>query len=149
MEIGLRLVLVDPPHDLGRLDQRVVGAERLGAVARDAADGQSAPVDALLTDDDRQPGRAVGADHREAARLGDHVVGADVVGGVPAEPLGAEGGERLLVGDRGVGEIARRAEAASGEVPEAGCHGGGEVEHVDRSPPPDDAVDELAAEGVV
>ena len=105
VHLGLGPVLVDAADDLGRLHQRVVGAQRLGTVARGAPHGERAPEGPFLAHDDRQASHAVGAVHRESARLGDHVVGIDVVGGVPAEPSGAVGAERLLVGDGDVGEV--------------------------------------------
>ncbi len=149
VQLGLGPVLVDPTDHLGRLDQGVVGPQGLAAVARRAPDGEDAPVDALLTDDHRQPGGAVGSAHREAPRLGDDVVGVDLVGGVLAQPLGPVGAECLLVGHGHVGEVPGGPETARCQVADAGGHGGGEVEHVDGPTSPHHAVDQLAAEGVV
>ena len=75
-------VLVDATDHLGCLDQGVVGPEGLAPVSGRALHDETAPVDALLAHDDRQPGGAVGSSHGEAARLGDDVVRADLVGHV-------------------------------------------------------------------
>ncbi len=106
-------VLVDAADHLGRLDQGVVGPEGLAAVARGALDRQPAPEDPLLAHDHRKPGGPVGPAHGEAPRLGDHVVGVDVVGGVLAQPLGTVGAEGLLVGHGHVGEVTGRAGSRS------------------------------------
>ena len=52
----------EPADDLGRLDQRVVGAVGHRAVAGRAVDAQAAPGDALLGDVDRDVAGAVVAD---------------------------------------------------------------------------------------
>ena len=81
------LVLGDAAHDLGRGDERVVGAERLRAVARRAAAPvifvQNVPFSPTST------GRrgARGRRHLEPARLGEHVVGVDRVALVVEQPV--------------------------------------------------------------
>ena len=54
VDLRLGLVLGEAAHDLGRLHQRVVGAERLRRVTRRARHPQRAPEGALLADDHRQ-----------------------------------------------------------------------------------------------
>ncbi len=149
VHLGLGAVLVDAPDDLRRLDQRVVGAEGLGGVTGNSLHGQDAPEDALLAHDHREPGAAIGADRRESAGLGDHVIAVYCVGVMLAQPLGSMDPDCLLVGHRHVGEVAGGAEPIFGQVAETGGHAGGEVQHVDGAPAPDLAVDQLAAEGVV
>jgi hypothetical protein len=116
VELGLRPVGVNPPDHLGRLHQGIVGAEGLASVPRGSLDGESTPVDALLADDHRETGCAVGTAHGKSTRFGDHVIGAHVVCGVLAQPSGPVGAEGLLVGDRDVGEVTRRPEPGEGEV---------------------------------
>ncbi len=137
----------EAPHDLGRRDHGVVGAERLRRVPGRPAHSELRPVRALLVDHHRQAGA-----HRrrdlEAARLGQHVVGVHRVALVLDQPLGAPRAQRLLVGDGEVGERAARLEAGVGEPPEGERHRGGLVEHVDGAAPPDEPVDDLGAEGI-
>ncbi len=132
VDLRLGLVLRQPAYDLGRGHQRVVGPVGLRAVARRAVHPQPAPVRALLPDDDGQlePRRRRDGD---AARLGDHVVGADGVGGMVGQPLRPVGAERFLIGDGEVDERAVRSEARLGEVTRRDRHRRGEVEHVDRA----------------
>lgn len=68
---------------------------------------------------------------------------------VLGQPTGSEGPLGLLVGHRDVGEVSCWLEPTSGQMPEPGGHGCGEVEHVDGAAPPDGSVDELTAEGIM
>ena len=138
----------DPLDDCGRLDQRVVGPERHGAVTGSAPDPQPPPRHPLLRHVDRDRRRLRRSDV-EPAVLGEHVVRLDGVTGMIRHPLRAVVRPRFLVGNREEDQIAARTEPGVGEVPERDGHGCGEVQHVDRAPAPDLAVDELAAEGVV
>ena len=107
VQLRLGLVLGEAAHDLGRLHQRVVGAERHRRMARRARHAQGAPEGALLADDHRQA-HASAEVHGEAAGLGEHVVGDDVLALVVDEVVGAVGAERLLVGDAEVDERSLR-----------------------------------------
>ena len=92
---------------------------------------------------------AVGAGDRDAAGLGDDVVGADGVELVLGEVLGAPGARAPPRRPR-----PGRSACPSGRNPESASrcdgdgHRRGEVEHVDRAAAPDLAVDELAAERI-
>ena len=103
------LVLGEAAHDLGRGDERVVGAERLRPVAGRArarvSFDQNVPFSPTST------GRRVpvGRRHLEPARLGEHVVGVHRVALVLEQPVGAPRAVRLLVGDREVDQRALRA----------------------------------------
>jgi hypothetical protein len=134
--------------DNGRCrDQGVVGAQRLGGMARLAVDAQPAPAAALLPDHHGQA-PATRAVEWDATGLGDEVVALDGVGLVLGEPAGAVGAEGLLVGDSGKDERSFRPEAAAGEAVEGHRHRRRDVEHVDGTAAPHLALDELAAEGV-
>ena len=135
-DLGPRLVGREPAHDLGRLDQRVVGAERHRAVAGRAPHAQAAPR--------RRPSRptvivtrlaAIGA-HHEPARLGEHVVGGDRVALVVERPLGTPLAAGFLVGD---GEVDQRRPRGRKPLPSevlgGDGHRRGEVEHVDGAAP--------------
>ena len=78
VDLRRRPVLGEPLHDLGRGDERVVGAERLRRVTRRSPHRDAAPVRTLLADDHRQA-RAARGRHLEAAGFGDDVVGTDRV----------------------------------------------------------------------
>ena len=134
--------------DLGRGDQRVVGAVRHRAVAGRAVDAQPAPGDALLGDVDRDVAGAVVADRRVAAGLGEHVLRADGVPVVVDHVLGAPVPAGLLVGDAEVDQRALRPEALVGELAEGDGHRRRDAEHVDGAAAPHLAVDQLAAERV-
>ena len=146
-DLGLGPVGGDAPHHLGRLHQGVVGLVGLRAVAGGAPHGDAAPVAALLAHHHRQLG-ARRALHRDAAGLGEDVVGPHgvelVVGQVPGAPRA--GG--LLVGDGGEHQRAVGPPPACGQAADRHRHRRGEVQHVDRAPAPHLAVDQLAAEGV-
>ena len=60
-------------------------------------------------------------------------------------PSGAAAGRTLLVGHRDVGEVTLGPEPAEGQVPDAGRHGRGQIEHVDGPASPHFAVDQIAA----
>ena len=114
-------VLGDAAHDLGRVDERVVGAQRLRRVPGRAVHGQAAPVGALLADDDRKS-HALRRWHRNAAGLRDDVVSLHRVELVLGEPSRAVRPERLLVGhgqvdERALGPPAGRREVASWPPP--------------------------------
>ena len=130
------------------LIERVVGPVGHRAVRRRAVDPEPTPQRALLVGQggQAQAGRRV---ERHAARLGDHVVGADGVGLVLHEVLGAVRAARLLVGDTGVDERALRAEAGRGQLLHGHGHRARQVEHVDRAAAPQPAVDDLARERIV
>ena len=145
---GGGLVLGEALHDVGGRDEGVVGLVRLAAVARGAPHPQLHPAAALLRHDHRELD-ARGARDRDAAALGDDVVGPHRIGLVVHEVPGAERPERLLVGHRQVHERALGAEPAAGEVLRGHGHRRREVEHVDGAAAPHLAVDELAAERVV
>ena len=65
-----------------------------------------------------------------------------------AQPSRAMGAEGFLVCNSGQDQGATGTEAAPGEAPERDGHGSGDVQHVDGTPAPDLAVDELTAERV-
>ena len=85
----------------------------------------------------------------EAARLGDEIVAADVLGLVLGEPPRTVGPEGLLVGDADEQEVAFGTESLVREVAHRDGHRRREVQHVDRAPSPYLAVDDLSAERVV
>ena len=149
VDVSGRLVLGQPPDDLGRLHQRVVGPQRLRSVSGGAAHGEGAPEGALLPGDDGQSDPAVRTLHREPARLGHEVVAAHLVGEMLGQPLGSVGAQRLLVRHAEEHEVAAGAEPGAGQMAEGHCHRRGEVQHVDGAAAPDLAVDQLAAERVV
>ena len=138
---------MNPLDHGGGADERIVGPEGAGAVARCPANAKPPPCNTLLTDvhaNDRRFGRT----GVQSSVLGQDVVGLDRVGVVIGHPLGAVGRARLLVGDAEVDQVTLRAESRVGQVAERDGHRRGEVEHVDRATAPDLSVYELPSEGV-
>ena len=97
-------------HDLGGLDQCVVGAERHRSVSGRPVHSESAPGEALLADVHRHRSVTVVADGRPATEFGQHVVGVDRVPVVLDHPLGSPDAAGLLVGDAEVDEVALGSE---------------------------------------
>ena len=147
VDLRLGAELGDPADHLGRGDERVVGAEGLRAVPRRAPDPDLGPERALLRHEDREA-RARRRRDLEAAGLGEHVVGVDRVALVVEQPVGAPPAQGLLVGDREVDQGAAGPEPAVGETAEGDRLRCGEVEHVDRTASPHEAVDDVGAERV-
>jgi hypothetical protein len=85
----------------------------------------------------------------QTAALGQQVVAADGVGVLGRDPTRTVGAARLLVGNGEVQQIALGPEAALHQRAKHDRHRRREVEHVDRSPAPHLAVDQLAPERVV
>ena len=135
-DLRSRSVRGQPPHDLGRLDQRVVGAERHRPVAGRAADRQAAPGDPLFAGVDDDAVHVVTGRHLPTAHLGERVVAADRVPVLVAHPLGAPLAAGFLVGDAEVDERALRLPAAAGERTDGDGHRCGDVEHVHRAAAP-------------
>ena len=146
-ELGRRAVLGDATHDLGRLDQRVVGAERHRTVTGRAAHGEPAPADALLPRRQGDLG-ALRRVIRHPAELGQHVIAFDGVPVVLRHPLGAVGAAGFLVGNAEVDDVALGAITAADDVAESHCHRRREVEHVNGTASPHLAVHQLTAERV-
>ena len=147
-DVRLRAVGGEAANDLGRLDERVVGAEGHRAVGRRAGHPEPAPGDALLAGVDDDPPDTVLADGRPTAHLRQDVVAGDGVPVLVDHPLGTPPPARLLVGDTEVDQRALRTKAVPGEVLERGGHRRRDVQHVDGAAAPDLAVDDLAAERV-
>jgi hypothetical protein len=140
-------VVGDALDDDGRGDEGIVGAERTRAVPGRAMHGEEPPVPALLSH--RYP-QLVARRRRDghAAALGDDVIALDRLRLVLHEVFGPVDAPRFLVGDGKVDQGAARLPAAGGEPPRRDGHGGGEVQHVDGATAPDDAVHQLAREGI-
>ncbi len=144
----------DPYDRLGQPHDRVlvVGHRPVaGATGR----AQAHPRVALLRglEEVRPRGRATAGrlqGDRVAADLADRLGAVrEQLGPVPYDPLRSPDPARLLVGEEREHEVTRRGDLVRDEVAEVGQHHADHVLHVDRAPPVQHAVHDVAREGVV
>ncbi len=125
-----------------------MGPVGLAAVPGGAAALEAPPLGALLGDRHRQTGSGPSGQHR-GGDLREQVVRPYRVPFVVDQPAGSESAGGLLVGDSQEEQVSCGGGRLAGEEPfEDDGHRRGHVEHVDRTPAPDEAISPLTRERV-